>query len=164
MNQTGITKFDSDEEVKEAYKWLSSHYYSDRKNMIVLRESLLRYDEAKDEEARTKALNSIKNFCHWDHNHTKPTNLKKIKKAPEEAKGKAAEDTSEEEDPDIAHYPTSYKAEVDFSKVNLVDQLIKDNNAQSIHPVISLALTLLEILPHYRLLFIQLKVQRETVR
>ncbi len=113
---------------------LKSRYHSERKQTIEIREALLQYDasEGKQEE-REKALQRIRDsYCHWNHNQTKPTNLKKIKKNAEEAKGG---DTSEEEDPDLAHYKTSFKAEEEFSKNLLVESLIENNNATNIHPV-----------------------------
>jgi len=91
MNETGLQKIDSDEDIKNAFKWLTERHYSDRKNMVVLREILMRYDNAKNDEEREKALKNLKDHCHWDHNHTKPSNLKRIRKAnAEEVKGGAA--------------------------------------------------------------------------
>jgi hypothetical protein len=103
--------------------------------MVTLREALMSYDQAQSDDDREKALKSIQGHCSWNHGHTKPSNLKRIKKAnAEEVKG-GAEDTSEEEDPDIAHYPTIFKAEEEFSKDVLTNTLINNNNASSIHPV-----------------------------
>jgi hypothetical protein len=117
MNESGLQKLNSDQEIKYAYKWLTERYYSDRKTLVMIREALLKYDEAKNDEERGKALDKIKGYCSWSHSHTKPTNLKRIKKAnAEEVKGGAAEDTSEEEDPDLAHYPTTFKSEEEFSR------------------------------------------------
>jgi hypothetical protein len=136
MNESGLQKLSSDQEIKDAYKWLTERYYSDRKTLVMIREALLQYDVAKNDEERGKALDKIKGYCHWSHNHTKPNNLKRIRKAnAEEVKGGAAEDTSEEEDPDLAQYPTTFKSEEEFSRQALIDQMINNNNAASIHPV-----------------------------
>jgi hypothetical protein len=136
MNESGLQKLSSDQEIKDAYKWLTERYYSDRKTLVMIREALLQYDAAKNDEERGKALDKIKGYCSWSHNHTKPNNLKRIRKAnAEEVKGGAAEDTSEEEDPDLAQYPTAFKSEEEFSRQALIDQMINNNNAASIHPV-----------------------------
>lgn len=79
--------------------------------IVVFRELFMRYDEAKTPEEKAKVIEKIKEKVSWDHNYTKPTNLKRIKKNPEEVKGGAADDTSEEEDPELAGYKTEYKAE-----------------------------------------------------
>ncbi len=76
----------------------------------------MRYDEAKTPEEKAKVIEKIKEKVGWDHNYTKPTNLKRIKKNVEEVKGGAADDTSEEEDPELAGYKTEFKAEVEFSR------------------------------------------------
>jgi hypothetical protein len=111
MNESGLQKLYSDQDIKDAYKWLTERYYSDRKTLVILREALLKYDAAQNEDDRKKALDIIKDYCNWNHNHTKPTNLKRIKKVnAEEAKG-GAEDTSEEEDPETAHYSVTFKKE-----------------------------------------------------
>ena len=136
MNESGLEKLEADEDIKNAFKWLTERYYSDRKNMVVIREILMRYDVAKNDEEREKALNQLKGHCGWNHNHTKPSNLKRIKKAnAEEVKGGGAEDTSEEEDPDIAHYATTFKGEEEFSRDYLTKNMISNNSAPSIHPV-----------------------------
>jgi actin-related protein len=100
-----------------------------------MRELFMRYDEAKTPEDKAKALEKIKEKIGWDHSYTKPTNLKRIKKNVEEVKGGAADDTSEEEDPELAGYKTEFKAEEQFNRQALVDQFITNNNAPQIHPV-----------------------------
>jgi hypothetical protein len=97
----------------------------------------MRYDEAKSAEDKAKALEKIKQKVSWDFYHTKPTNLKKIKKNVEEIKGGAVDDTSEEEDPELAPYKTEFKAEEEFNRATLVDQYVANNNATQIHPVIT---------------------------
>jgi hypothetical protein len=83
----------------------------------MIREALLQYDVAKNDEEWGKALDKIKGYCHWSHSLTKPINLMRIRKAnAEEVYGEAAEDTSEEEDPDLAQYPTTFKSEEEFSR------------------------------------------------
>ena len=100
------------------------------------RELFMRYDEATSAEDKAKALEKIKQKVSWDFHHTKPTNLKKIKKNVEEVKGGAVDDTSEEEDPELASYKTEFKAEEEFNRATLVDQYVSNNNATQIHPVI----------------------------
>ena len=116
-----------------------------------MRELFMRYDEAKTPEDKAKALEKIKEKIGWDHSYTKPTNLKRIKKNVEEVKGGAADDTSEEEDPELAGYKTEFKAEEQFNRQALVDQFITNNNAPQIHPVSHYILKLfsIEILPKY---------------
>jgi len=116
-----------------------------------MRELFMRYDEAKTPEDKVKALEKIKEKTGWDHSYTKPTNLKRIKKNVEEVKGGAADDTSEEEDPELAGYKSEFKAEEQFNRQALVDQFISNNNAPQIHPVsnYNLKLFFLEILPKY---------------
>ena len=111
----------------------------------------MRYDEAQNAEDKAKALEKIKEKVSWDFYHTKPTNLKKIKKNVEEVKGGAVDDTSEEEDPELAGYKTEYKAEDEFNRASLVDNFITNNNATQIHPVIKSALSdsILEIFPDH---------------
>jgi actin-related protein len=118
-----------------------------------MRELFMRYDEAKTPEEKAKALEKIREKVAWDHNYTKPTNLKRIKKNVEEVKGGAAEDTSEEEDPELAGYKSEFKAEEQFNRQALVDQFITNNNASQIHPVskYNLNVLLIEILTKYRL-------------
>ncbi len=77
---------------------------NDRLQTIVFRELFMRYDLAQNAEEKAKALENIKKKASWDFYHTKPTNLKKIKKQVEEVKGGAVDDTSEEEDPELARY------------------------------------------------------------
>jgi hypothetical protein len=121
--------------------------------MVVIREILMRYDVAKTEEDREKSLNQLKGHCGWNHNHTKPSNLKRIRKAnAEEVKGGAAEDTSEEEDPDIAHYKTTFKAEEEFSKDVLSKNMVSNNSASSIHPVSIFTMMCVALLPESGLL------------
>ena len=109
LNQNGLAKIDSEKDLEDEMdriKKNSPYRYNERLQTISLRECLLRYDEANTNEEREKALNEIKNngYIHWDHSHTKPTNLKKIKMSNEEVKGGALDDTSEEEDPELARF------------------------------------------------------------
>jgi hypothetical protein len=74
--------------------------------------------------------------------------LKRIRKAnAEEVKGEAADDTSEEEDPDIAQFPKAFKSEEEFSRQALTDQMINNNNAASINPVRDTCFICLVLLP-----------------
>ena len=40
--------------------------------MIILRKTLLEYDTANDEAKRANALETIKKYCSYNHNHPKP--------------------------------------------------------------------------------------------
>jgi hypothetical protein len=68
---------------------------------VLLRKALLRYDAATTDKEREESLAEIKTHLYWNHDHTRPTNLKKITKK-EDAKG--GEDTSEEEDEELRRY------------------------------------------------------------
>jgi selenocysteine-specific translation elongation factor len=140
MNQQGLAKIDSEKDLKEEMEKIkknSPYRYNERLQTLSLRECLLRYDAATTEEERQKALNTIKEngYIHWDHNHTKPTNLKKIKKSNEEVKAGDLDDTSEEEDPELARYQTEFKSQEAFTRDRLVEAFIRNNDAGSIHPV-----------------------------
>ncbi len=124
MNEHGLAKFDSDKELKDQLQSLKDQYqyrHNDRLQIVVMRELFMRYDEAKTPEDKAKALEKIREKISWDHNYTKPTNLKKIKKNVEEVKGGAADDTSEEEDPELAGYKSEFKSEEQFNRQALVD-------------------------------------------
>ena len=138
LNESGLAKFDSDKELKDQLQNIKDSYqyrHNERLQIVVFRELFMRYDEAKTPEEKAKVIEKIKEKVGWDHNYTKPTNLKRIKKNVEEVKGGAADDTSEEEDPELAGYKTEFKAEVEFSRQALVDYHITNNNATQIHAV-----------------------------
>jgi hypothetical protein len=136
LNESGQEALQSDKGLKESFTYLKDRYNSDRANMIKLREILLRYDTAKSEEDKLAALNELKDHCWWNHEYTKPSNLKKIKKN-EEVKGGAGagEDTSEEEDEELRRYSSAFKSEEEFNRAVLVDNYLSNNNASVIHPV-----------------------------
>lgn len=46
MHESGLQKLTTDQDIKEAYKWLTERYYSDRKTLVIIREALLKYDAA----------------------------------------------------------------------------------------------------------------------
>jgi hypothetical protein len=134
LHETGVAPLSSDKEAKDSLKMLKDHYYSDRSRMVVLREILLTYDAATEQKDKDAALARLRDYCSWDHTHNKPTNLKKIKKSSEEVKA-GAEDTSEEEDPELRAYSTTFDAKAEFSRAVLVDNFIGNNTVDSIHPV-----------------------------
>jgi len=94
--------------------------------MIVIRKTLLEYDSANDEAKRANALETIKKYCSYNHNHPKPNNLKKIKKT-EENKG-AVEDTSEEEEESLRQYSSEYDCEKKFTRDLMTNEMMKNNN------------------------------------
>jgi hypothetical protein len=92
--------------------------------MITLREALLSFDVAKNDEERKKPLTTLRNYVTWYRDYSKPSNLKKIKKN-EDAKG--ADDTSEEEDEALRGYSTEYDTETSFTKESLTNGLMSMN-------------------------------------
>ena len=124
---------------------MKNRFGSDRIKMVVLREILLSYDQAASPDDRETALKRLKDHCNWSHDHNRPTNLKKIKKV-EEAKG--AEDTSEEEDPELRGYVSAFKAEEVFNKELLRDNKISTNVAADIHPVSNTHAYIIEVPPN----------------
>jgi hypothetical protein len=80
LHTKGAKVFNTEKEIKDQFEYLRNHYYSDRSQMIILREAILRYDTAETPKDKQEALNKIKDYCYWSHDYTKPTNLKKIKK------------------------------------------------------------------------------------
>ena len=92
---------------------------------------LLRFANEEDPKLKEETLEAIKGYCHWNHNYTKPTNLKKIKKAADPKA--AAEDSSEEEDEELRRYETRFNQASEFSKEVLVDDLVKNRYVNQIH-------------------------------
>jgi hypothetical protein len=76
--------------------------------MVLIRQILLSYDQATNDEDKEKELKRLRDHISYRDEYTKPTNLKKIRKN-EEAKGAAAgDDTSEEEDEELRKYQIKF--------------------------------------------------------
>lgn len=138
LHSQAVSTFTSDKDVKAAFELLKDRYHSDRAQMVVLREALLRFDSsAEGSDERNSALNKLKDYCYWNHDYTKPSNLKKIKKRDEDVKmaGAGDDDTSEEEDEELRKYDSKYDSSQDFNRNSLCDSLISSNSAANIHAV-----------------------------